>query len=99
MSAPEQESQDRYAAACHAMQTGVAMTMERNGGVGGDTSPKHLRVGVNSALVTDTALAKLLIGKGIITRAEYFESLADEMEAEVQRYRAELGLPDNVTLA
>ena len=65
------------------MQTGVATEM----GFGStDTSAKHLRVGVNSSLVNNAAIAKLLIAKGIITMEEYEKAIADEMEAEVKRY-------------
>jgi len=83
----------RYRAAAHAMQTAVAMSMEVDPG---DCTPKHLRVGVNSALCDSGAMAALLIAKGLITRDEYEKAVADMMEAEVQRYREELGLPDNV---
>ncbi len=53
--------QDRYDAACHAMQSGVAA--DHQGG-SDDGSPKHLRVGVNSALVSVAATGRLLIGQG-----------------------------------
>ena len=75
--------QDRYVKAAHAMQSGVAVCMERGTA---ETTPKHLRVGVNSAMVNDAAIARLLIGKGIITLAEYEGAVADEMEREVKRY-------------
>jgi hypothetical protein len=78
--------------AMHAMQSGVHATMMRMGGPGaGDTSPKHLRVGVNSAMVQVTALVRLLVKKGLITVAEYEAELVDEMNAEADRYEAELG--------
>ena len=51
--------QDRYVKAAHAMQSGVAVCMERGTA---ETTPKHLRVGVNSAMVNDAAIARLLIG-------------------------------------
>jgi hypothetical protein len=70
--------------AAHAMQTGVKWEME-TGSL--DTTPKHLRTGVNSALVDCTAIARLLISKGIFTEDEYYTAVADEMEREVQRYR------------
>lgn len=73
----------RYAAAAHAMQSGVAMEM--NFDLSG-VEPKHLRVGVNSALVAQGGLARLLIDKGLITEAEYTAAVADAMEAEVARY-------------
>ena len=51
-----------------------------------DMTPKHLRVGINSALVESAALAGLLISRGVITEEEYFETIADAMEAEKRRY-------------
>lgn len=55
------------------------------------TSPKHLRVGVNTSKVDQSALVKLLINKGIFTEIEYEEALADAMEAEKRRYEIYLG--------
>ncbi len=78
---------DRYERALHAMQTGVAtwMGVDKN-----ETTAKHLRVGVNSALCDTAALAKLLIAKGLITEEEYLKAIADTMEAEVKRYEERL---------
>lgn len=86
---------DRYLAALHAMQSGVAAEMP-----GKESEPKHLRVGVNSALVNDAAIARLLIAKGVITIDEYTAACADEMEAEVRRYEQRLAqrLGSEVTL-
>lgn len=81
------EKKERYAQLCHAMQTGVAFVMENDPS---PTTPKHLRVGINSAMVDSAALARLLMSKGIITEDEYFDSLIQTMEEEVQRYREEL---------
>jgi hypothetical protein len=86
-----QQDQQRYLAACHGMQTGVKWEMERALLQGKEpdsvsTSPKHLRVGVNSAMVSHAALVKLLIEKGILTEEEYVKSQADAMEAEVALY-------------
>ncbi len=84
---PDQESaeaaQARYMAAGHAMQSGVAGKMQFDAA---DTTPKHLRVGVNSALVSSSALAELLIAKGIITKSEVLTAMADGMEEEAIRY-------------
>lgn len=82
----------RYAAAAHAMQTGVKMeqALDDKQGIYPQTrsdSPKHLRVGVNSALVEHSALASLLLAKGVFTEAEYYEALAKGMEKEVMRYQ------------
>ena len=73
----------RYRAAAHKMQTGVAFMMERDGT---EVSSKHLRVGVNSALVDSGALAQLLIRKGVITEEEYLIAIVEAMEAEADKY-------------
>ena len=81
--------QDRYYKACHAMQSGVAMEMhlpETRDAAG----PKHLRVGVNSAMVETSTLVKILIDKGIITLDDWDRELADSMENEVMRYEQRL---------
>ena len=80
-------AQLRYKLAAHAMQTGVAFTMDADPD---ETSPKHLRIGVNAALVDAGSLGALLIKKGVITEVEYFESLADIMEKEVESYTKKL---------
>ena len=73
------ELRQRYATALHAVQSGVKTLME----MGDDlASPKHLRVGVNSAHVTDLAVARLLIAKGVVTEREYAEAVAVAMEEE-----------------
>jgi hypothetical protein len=77
----------RYIAAAHAMQSGVAMKMNYDPA---DVNPKHLRVGVNSAMVDGSALVGLLIAKGVITEAEYFTALADAMERERDMYAKEI---------
>lgn len=78
------ELHDRYLAAAHAMQTGVAFKMDHDPG---ETSPKHLRVGVNSAMVETSALALLLIEKGVFTMVEYRTALAEAMERERDMYQ------------
>lgn len=75
---------ERYKAAAHAMQTGVAAKMHYEPG---ETEPKHLRVGVNSSHVSVSALAKVLIDKGLITLDEYTAANADQMETEAETYR------------
>jgi hypothetical protein len=71
----------------HAVQSGVAFLMSI--GAANDTTPKHLRVGVNSALVESGALAELLIGKGLITRTEYLRMLDKYWAEEHARYERE----------
>lgn len=82
-----QTHRDRYLSKAHAMQTGVALEMAA--GVR-DTEPKHLRVGINSAMCDHAALVRLLIEKGVITDEEYVREVADEMEREVARYEERL---------
>lgn len=83
----------RINAAQHGVQTGVAieMGMAESGALPSDAaSPKHLRVGVNSAMVFQCALAGLLIKKGLITELEYAEACADAMEKERLTYELRL---------
>lgn len=87
---PFRESEERrYLDACHAMQTGVMYEMETaalRGARHESSEPKHLRAGINSAMVSHGALVKLLVEKGILTWDEYVTSQADAMEAEVVLY-------------
>lgn len=78
---------EKYEALVHAMQSGVAATMHYDDH---STQPKHLRVGINSAMVETSALAKLLIDKGVINEEEWFDSLNFMMEQEVKRYEEQL---------
>lgn len=77
-----EELENEYKRLLHAMQSGVAFLKDK-----GDQSPKHLRVGINSATVNDAALVRVLIAKGIVTLEEYFEALVEEVKREVERYR------------
>ena len=78
---------NRYLAAMHAMQTGVAYELARDPSSG---TPKHLRVGVNTAMCDHAALVRILVAKGIVTDAEYATAIADEMEREKQRYEEKI---------
>lgn len=73
----------RYEAAAHAMQSGVAADQSS----GGRESHKHLRVGINSAMVETSAIGQLLMAKGIVSADEYAEAIVAGMEAEVLRYQ------------
>lgn len=77
---------ERYNFHIRRMQTGVRILMET--GHSRDTEPKHLRVGVNSAMSDQYGLAKLLIAKGLITHDEYVKAMADAAEEEAARYQA-----------
>ena len=94
MSERSEKAQERYRKAAHAMQSGVKFLMESEPGLNypesGECSPKHLRTGVNSALVDSGALAGLLIRKGLISEEEYFEVLAEIMEKDVKSYEEKL---------
>jgi len=72
-----------YTKRAHAMQSGVAMKMNYDAS---ETSPKHLRVGVNSAMCDHAALVRLLLEKGIISQEEYERAITEEMGREVRRY-------------
>jgi len=87
---------ERYLDAVHGMQTGVATIAGM--GDAKDLEPKHLRVGVNSAMCNQAALVRLLIAKGLITLTEYQKELADEMERERERYELRVSPDGRVKL-
>lgn len=84
-----------YEQACHAMQSGVRLEMEKEGI---DTSSptgrflKHLRVGVNSCLVEASVVPSILIEKGLITEQEYLEKLRLIMNQEVANFQRRISL-------
>ena len=82
-----EEQKQRYRDAVHAMQAGVSAIMACGSS---EADPKHLRVGVNNALVEGGVLTKLLIDKGAFTEEEYFEALLEGVEAEVAKYKEKL---------
>jgi hypothetical protein len=82
----------RWVAAQHAMQSGVMFEIETGRGSAGGTTPKLLRVGVNTTLTDHASLVKLLIAKGVITDLEYAQACCDGMEAEVRRYEERNGI-------
>ena len=67
----------------HGIQTGIMFEMKHGCT---DTQPKHLRVGVNSALINDAALVRLLAKKCLITMDEYKEEVRLEANRELDRY-------------
>ena len=77
-----------YEQALHGVQSGVAYEHSKGSP---DGSPKHLRVGINSAHVNNAAIARLLIDKNIITMDEYEEAGRVEMVHELERYEARAG--------
>jgi hypothetical protein len=82
-----EELQQRYAAAAHAIQTGVAYELEIDSASG---TPKHLRTGLNVEMVSHGALVRLLIAKGVCTEEEYFEEVVKGLEDEQCRYEERL---------
>lgn len=90
-----EEKRARYEALLHAMQTGVAVTLEHDSETRFLPDDfrrhlKHLRVGVNSAMIDTGAMALLLVRKGIITEAEYYDALIETAEREVKTYERNL---------
>lgn len=87
----------RYMSELKKMQTGVGFKMQFDSK---ETEPKHLRVGVNNALVLNGALSRLLVAKGIITDEEYYTAMADGMQDEREKYERTLAAhyKANVTL-
>lgn len=71
----------------HAVQSGVALMMQA-GSV--QTEPKHMRVGINSAIISTSALARLLMLKGVITPEEYWAQLIQVWEEEVEAYTSDV---------
>lgn len=78
---------EEYIRLMHAMQTGVEYLRQYDDS---QTDPKHLKVGVNSTLVSSGALVKLLMDKGIITEQEYWDTLVRATREEVHEYEAQL---------
>lgn len=83
---PEEELTERYVSAAHAVQTGISMKMRFDNTF---TTPKHLRVGIDTSKADICAVARLLISKGVITEIEYL-ALASEMEEEKRRWENDL---------
>jgi hypothetical protein len=74
----------------HRVQSAVAFFEGRRDAFGeryAETETKHLRVGVNSALVEASALGRLMFRKGLMTAAEYYDALIEAWEQEVDSYR------------
>jgi hypothetical protein len=86
-----QELQSEYYLLLHAVQSGVKTLIEHEGL--GDTSfagPKHLRVGIDSSIIQTSALATLMMRKGLITEEEYWETQVEFFRNEVTSYEERL---------
>ncbi len=81
-----------YLEAAHGIQTAVKFTVAKDPHLrseGASHSPGHLRAGVNMAMVEHSALAGLLLDKGMITEDEYAEALRLSANEEVAKYEAD----------
>ena len=79
--------QDRYDAAAHAVQSGIAAIMGLDPKF---ASPKSLRTGLDCGKADMEGLVTLLIAKGVFTEAEYGTAMADAMEREKARWEADV---------
>lgn len=79
---------EEYFALLHAVQTGVAFWMQA--GFTDETNPKQLRVGVNSSLITSSALAKTLIEAGVIDYKKFRDNEILMLQEEVKSYERKL---------
>jgi hypothetical protein len=81
-----------YEAATHGVQSAIQYEMSRavnRGEDEGDTSPKHMRVGIDMSKADQSGLAKLLIDKGIFTLGEYLEYMRLAANNELAMREAE----------
>ncbi len=82
-----------YREALHGVQAGVALELRQQNptlGEGVIAALKSLRVGVDSAMVNDAALMRLLVRKGLFTDEEYGEEIRLEANRELDRYEDRL---------
>lgn len=88
---PTAEQAQKLQHLAHRVQSAIAFFEGRQQMFGtryAEIEPKHLRVGVNSALIDSAALARLLFRKGIFTAEEYYDALIETWEQEVDDYRS-----------
>jgi hypothetical protein len=72
----------------HAIQSGIAYNMQLD--PNGETSAKHLRVGVNNALIQHAALIRVLCDSHVILLEKYLEVYVALLEDEKKSYEAQL---------
>jgi hypothetical protein len=78
-----------YMEAAHGVQSAVAVHEARGAK---SVTPKHLRTGINLAMVEHGALVSLLVDKGLITVDEYEEYLRLATNDELAREQDTLGV-------
>lgn len=88
---PEQEA--KIQSLGHRVQSAVAFLESRPERYA-EIEPKHLRVGVNSAIIETSALARLLMQKQVFTADEFFEMSIKVWEEEVASYNRRLAQID-----
>ncbi len=69
-----------YMKQAHRMQSAVSAVV--SSGKAGWGAPKDSRVGINSCMANNLAIANLLIEKGVFTRDEYNVAVRDAMKKE-----------------
>jgi hypothetical protein len=91
-----------YEAAGHGVQSAIRFEMSQQGFADDEQDKivhmlKHLRVGLDMRAADHSALAELLVAKGVITEAEYIEQMRLAANEELARYeehcREAYGLP------
>lgn len=86
---PTPEQGEKLLALQHMVQSGIAALQGHHDLYGSrfpQVEPKHLRVGVNSAMVEASATARILFAKGICTPREFFDQLIAVWNEEVDSY-------------
>lgn len=81
------EQKEAYLALAHAIQSGVAHSLQHGSK---EASPKHLRTGLNLAMVDIGALISLLVEKGVFTLDEFAEKQQELLEVEKGKYEKQL---------
>lgn len=91
------EKWDLSTSLLHAVQTGIASILAFDTAAAGgqlpaesEASPKHLRVGASNAIISNGALLKALMDKGILTEDEFLDCYIKLLEEEVQSYEMQM---------
>jgi hypothetical protein len=71
----------------HALQSGVAMELERGNQA---ATPKHLRTGLSCVMADLGSLTRLLVAKGLITDDDYYAAILEGLRSEVTVYEMRL---------
>lgn len=74
----------------HAIQTGVLYMSKHESGDTAETSPKHLRTGINSSLIESSALVKTLVEADVIDWETFRDNVIFMLKLEVKNYEERL---------